>query len=120
MKISESESRVMEVLWDAQPQHSGDIVAAVTAREDWSPKTVRTLLARLLDKGAVRREGGSRPFLYSPCLSREDWLREQTGQLVDSHCQGRLAPLVSAFARREKLSEEDRREILAILKEMEE
>lgn len=119
MKISESEAQVMEVLWEQHPKTSGEVVEAVSRREDWSPKTIRTLLTRLLEKGAVSRSGSGRQYRYSPEISREEWLRDRAGNLIETHCRGRLAPLVSAFASSESLSEEDRAEILAILREME-
>ncbi|MEA5446022.1 BlaI/MecI/CopY family transcriptional regulator [Gammaproteobacteria bacterium AB-CW1] len=118
MKISDAEVRVMEALWAAQPLGSGEVVEAVSAHEDWSPKTIRTLLDRLHRKGAVRREKAGRQYHYWPCLAREEWLRQQTGELIGKHCDGRLAPLVSAFASNESISEQDRREILALLEEM--
>jgi len=119
MKISESEAQVMEVLWDKAPLTSGEVVEAVAAVADWSPKTVRTLLDRLTAKGVLSRQRSGRAYCYRPLLSREQWLRERAGELVDNHCQGRLAPLVSAFASRDNLSKKDRDEILALLREME-
>jgi BlaI family transcriptional regulator, penicillinase repressor len=118
MKISESESQVMEVLWRDQPLTSGEIVERISRVEDWSPKTVRTLLDRLVAKGALVRHKRDRVYSYECLIGREQWLRDQAGQLVDNHCQGRLAPLVAAFASREKLTDADRREILDLLEGM--
>lgn len=118
MKISESEARVMEVLWESHPLTSGEVVSRIRAAADWSPKTVRTLLDRLCTKGALARDRDGRLYQYRPLLSREQWLHEQAGALVDTHCRGRLAPLVSAFASRESLSDADREEIIAMLREM--
>ncbi|MDE2316274.1 MAG: BlaI/MecI/CopY family transcriptional regulator, partial [Xanthomonadaceae bacterium] len=66
--ISEAESRVMEALWRKAPQRSEDIVAAVQQANDWHEKTIRTLLGRLLGKGAVSAEKDGRRYLYSPTL----------------------------------------------------
>jgi predicted transcriptional regulator len=118
MKISESESRVMEVLWQESPLQSGDIVSRVAPACGWSPKTVRTLIDRLVDKGALERDGEGRHYRYRPLLSRQEWLHGQTGSLVDAHCDGRLAPLVAAFVEAEAISDEDRREILDLLERL--
>lgn len=115
MKISESESRVMEVLWQESPLQSGQIVKRVAPACDWSPKTVRTLLDRLVEKGALERHSESRHYLYQPLITRQSWLRDQAGSLIETHCDGRLAPLVAAFADRENISDKDRREILELL-----
>lgn len=118
MNISESESRVMAVLWQESPLDSGEIVRRVAPAENWSPKTVRTLLDRLMEKGALARHRVGRAYRYEPLIEREQWLSDRAGSLVDRHCDGRLAPLVAAFARSEKLSDEDRREILDMLEQM--
>ncbi len=117
--ISDAEAEVMEVLWDGRCGNrfltSRDIVESLGSNRGWSPKTVRTLLDRLYAKGAVERQLDGRVYTYRPLLAREDWLETQARELVDRHCHGRLAPLVSAFAGSHGLSDEDRREILALL-----
>lgn len=119
MKISESESRVMEVLWREAPLTSAEVAERVAPEEGWSPKTVRTLLDRLVRKQAVSRQKSGRLYQFRPAIDREDWIREKAGDLVERHLEGRLAPLVAAFAEREKLSEADRREILRMLEDLE-
>lgn len=119
MKISESESVVMEVLWQEAPLSSAEVAERVAPKEDWSPKTVRTLLDRLVRKEAVAREKSGRVYVFRPVIEREEWIREKAGDLVERHLEGRLAPLVAAFAEQEKLSEADRREILKMLEELE-
>lgn len=118
MKISESESRVMEVLWQESPLPSGQIVKRVAPACGWSPKTVRTLLDRLVEKAALERRSENRSYLYQPLITRQSWLRDQAGSLIENHCDGRLAPLVAAFADKENISDEDRREILQLLERL--
>jgi Predicted transcriptional regulator len=81
--ISDAESRVMEVLWQKAPQTSEDIVAALLAPTGWHEKTIKTLLNRLLGKGAVSAEKDGRRYLYSPQLRREDWQRLESRSLLD-------------------------------------
>lgn len=118
VNISPSESRVMEVLWRNSPLESGEIAARLRPDTQWSPKTVRTLLDRLVAKRAVERTRRGRNYCYSPRLSRQQWLHRQTESLVKTHCDGRLAPLVAAFARTEQLSDTDREEIRALLEKL--
>jgi BlaI family transcriptional regulator, penicillinase repressor len=118
MNISDSESRVMEALWREHPLTSSELVERVAAPEGWSPKTVRTLLDRLVRKSAVERERLGRLYCYRPLLDRNTWIREKAGHLVDKHFGGRLAPLVAAFADSESLSDADRDEILRLLEKM--
>ncbi len=115
MNISDAEARVMAVLWASAPLSSGQVVACLSNEENWSPKTIRTLLDRLHAKGALARELPDRVYLYRPLISHQQWLQTQATALVETHFNGRLAPLVSAFASSQPLSDRDREEILAIL-----
>lgn len=113
--ISEAESRVMEVLWRKSPQASEDIVAAVQRDSDWHEKTVRTLLGRLLGKGAVSAEKDGRRYLYAPVLSREQWQSQESRHLLDRVFGGRLSPLLAHFSEHEKLGAKDVAELRKLL-----
>jgi predicted transcriptional regulator len=113
--ISEAESRVMETLWRKAPQSSEDIVAAVQQAHDWHEKTIRTLLGRLLGKGAVSAEKDGRRYLYSPLLTREQWQSQESRSLLDRVFGGRLGPLLAHFSEHEKLGAKDIAELRKLL-----
>ena len=113
--ISEAESRVMEVLWRKAPQSSEDIVAALRQDSDWHEKTIRTLLNRLLGKGAATAQKDGRRYLYSPALTREQWQSQESRNLLDRVFGGRVAPLLAHFSRHEKLSAKDVDELRKLL-----
>lgn len=113
--ISEAESRVMEALWRKAPQRSEDIVATVQQANDWHEKTIRTLLGRLLGKGAVSAEKDGRRYLYSPTLSREQWQSQESRSLLDRVFGGRLSPLLAHFSEHEKLGAKDIAELRKLL-----
>ena len=69
--ISEAESRVMDVLWQQSPQTSEEIVAGLLEPTGWHEKTIKTLLNRLLGKGAISAQKDGRRYLYTPLLRRE-------------------------------------------------
>lgn len=117
--ISEAESRVMESLWQRSPQASDEIAADLHVATGWHENTVRTLLKRLLDKGAVmaRREG--RRFLYTPRVTHADWQASESRSLVDRVFGGRVAPLLVQFSRTEKLSAKDVAELRRLVDELE-
>ena len=117
--ISEAESRVMEVLWRKAPQSSEDIVAVLLQESDWHEKTIRTLLGRLLGKGAVNAEKDGRRYLYSPTLSREQWQSQESRSLLDRVFGGRLSPLLAHFSQHEKLSTKDVAELRKLLEAIE-
>src|SRR3954462_13739950 len=108
VEISEAESIVMEVLWQQPSMSAEDVLAALAALSDsrqWQEATVKTLLGRLLRKGAVRADKDGRRFLYSPVLKREQWVLSESSGLVDRLFGGRIAPLVAHFGKHRKLSE---------------
>ena len=107
MQISDAESIVMEVLWRSSPLGSEDIQAELARDHAWHASTVKTLLNRLVRKGAARVAKDGRRFLYSPVLTREDWVGGQSRSLLDRLFDGRLAPLVAHLADRRALSADD-------------
>lgn len=115
--ISDAEAQVMDVLWEFAPQAADDIARALAGKQDWQLSTVKTLLGRLLQKGAVSAEPDGRRFLYSPLLQRQDWLRAQSVGLLDRWFGGQLAPLVAQFSAQRKLSPQDRAALKKLLKE---
>ena len=117
MTISDAEGQVMEVLWQGSPRSTDEIAKALAGRQAWQLATIKTLLNRLLTKGAVSAERDGRRYLYSPVLQRDDWVREQSMGLVDRLFDGRLAPLVAHFSSHRKLKKADIEALRALLRE---
>jgi BlaI family transcriptional regulator, penicillinase repressor len=115
MPISEAESRVMEALWQQAPLASEQIVAAVQSNSDWHEKTVRTLLNRLLGKGAVEATRDGRRYLYTPVLTRAQWQSQESHSLLDRVFGGRVAPLLAHFSQHEKLTAKDVAELRKLI-----
>jgi predicted transcriptional regulator len=118
MQISEAEAQVMDVLWRRQPQGADEVVAALTASTDWAEPTIKTLLNRLLNKGAIEAARDGRRYLYSPVLTRETWTAQQSEGFVQRMFGGRVAPLVAHFSERGRLSETDIAELRRLLGEI--
>ena len=118
MSISDSEAVVMEVLWSEHPLAAEDVVARLSARSDWAEPTIKTLLNRLLKKGAVRAERDGRRYLYFPILTREAWVASQSESVLDRLFGGRVAPLVAHFSERGKLSQDDIDELKRLIGEI--
>lgn len=117
-RISEAEHAVMEALWAESPLAAADVCDRVCATRDWTMPTVKTLLSRLVAKGAVATEPDGRRFLYTPLVERSEYLGSESKRLVERLFGGRAAPLFAHLAESEALSDEDLVEIEALLKEM--
>lgn len=115
-RISDAEHAVMEVLWDESPLTAQDVTERVDPSRAWSAATVKTLLGRLLGKGAVQHEVDGRRYLYSPAVAREDYVAGESRKLIDRLFGGKLTPLVAHLAERDELSRQDIDEIEALLK----
>ncbi|CAN5283691.1 BlaI/MecI/CopY family transcriptional regulator [soil metagenome] len=118
--ISEAEAVVMEVLWREPGASSADaVVAALAKHQDWQEATIKTLLNRLLNKGAIAATRDGRRYLYTPVLRREQWLTSESESLLDRLFGGRVAPLVAHFGRHRKLSRKDLAELKRLVEELE-
>ena len=118
MQISDAEAVVMDVLWKRSPLSADEVVMALSSRQDWQDATVKTLLNRLLNKGAIDAEKDGRRYLYAPVLQREAWVQGESESLLDRVFGGRVAPLVAHFSEQRKLSRKDIAELRKLLQEI--
>ncbi len=118
MQISEAESQVMEVLWKRAPLGSEDVVDALSQTHAWAEPTIKTLLNRLLNKGAIEAVKDGRRYLYSPVLKREAWVARESESVLTRLFDGRVAPLVAHFSKHQKLSEVDIAELRKLIDEI--
>ncbi|MDB5439498.1 MAG: BlaI/MecI/CopY family transcriptional regulator [Caulobacteraceae bacterium] len=107
IKISPAEGVVMEALWQDSPQGSEELGARLGPANSWGEETVRTLLRRLLAKGAVTKAPQGRRVLYTPVLRREDYVSAEGRGLIDRLFGGSLANLVHHFGATERLKPEE-------------
>lgn len=118
MQISDAEAVVMDVLWKRSPLSADEVATALSSRQDWQDTTVKTLLNRLLNKGAIEAERDGRRYLYAPVLQREAWVQGESESLLDRVFGGRVAPLVAHFSEQRKLSRKDIADLRKLLEEI--
>ncbi|MGE8082012.1 BlaI/MecI/CopY family transcriptional regulator [Peribacillus loiseleuriae] len=117
-KISDAELEIMKVLWAKSPQTANEVIEKLKSTMDWNPKTIRTLINRLVQKEAVtyHQEKGSM-YAYYPLVSQESYLQVETTSLLQRFYGAALKPLLVNFLKEEKLSVEDINELKQILDE---
>ena len=118
IRISEAELDIMAVLWADAPLSATDIAARAPARRAWSATTVKTMLSRLVDKGALATTSQGRRFLYRPLIERDRLAQAQAGRLVDRLFGGRVSPLVAHLAERRDLEPEDLAALEQLIKDL--
>jgi BlaI family transcriptional regulator, penicillinase repressor len=116
--ITQAESVIMEVLWRRSPLPTEAVVAALEGQQRWREGTVKALLNRLLRKGAIRADKEGRRFLYSPLVSRDEWLLAESKGLLDRLFAGRVAPLAAHFSRHGKLTKRDIADLRRLIAEL--
>ena len=110
-QISGAEWEVMKVLWDAAPLTG----AGVAERLDAHPKTVKTLLSRLVKKGAIRYTEEGNRFFYRPAFSRERFVAEESRSFLQRVFGGEATPALVHFVESVALTDEEieeRRDVL--------
>jgi len=115
-RISEGEQAVMEVLWADAPLTASEVAERIPDARNWSERTVKTMLGRLLSKGALVHEEDGRRYLYRPAVERADYASRETRRLADRLFGGRAAPLVAHLAAGDGLTDQDIAELEALLK----
>jgi predicted transcriptional regulator len=120
MKISEAESQVLEVFWSASgPLSAEEVVEALNNDRDWSPGTIRTFLTRLVKKKALTATPDGRRYRYQPLLRREDYVHQQSRNLIDRLFGGKITPFVTQFSERGRLSREELEELKRLVRRLE-
>lgn len=117
-RASESEMQVLAALWEKAPQTAADLSASIGKANGWTLATVKTLLARLVQKGAVAAEADGRRFLYRPAIDRASAVGEESQRFVDRLFGGRVSPMIAHLAEREALSDKDIAELEALLRRL--
>lgn len=117
-RISDTEWEVMRVIWAKHPLTANDVVERLSKADPrWHPKTARTLLARLVQKGALGYEAQGRTYVYSPLVSEADCVATASESFLDRVFGGSLTPMLAHFVERQKLTRKDLDELEKLLDE---
>lgn len=106
-QISEAEFEVMKVVWKNAPISTNEVTERLTKTTDWSPKTIQTLLKRLVTKGALTYEKQSRVFVYSPLVEEKEYISQKSNSFLQRYYNGDFTAMLSAYLENDKLSEQE-------------
>lgn len=113
--ISDAEWDVMKVVWDHGPLTSGEVVKRLEVEKEWKPRTIKTLLARLVRKGAVASNASDGKHLYSAKVTREALARREARGFLARVFDGAVAPALVHFIQDASLSPKEIVELKKIL-----
>ena len=118
--ISEAEWNVMKIVWQAsEPLTAAVIIERLRGSKSWNPKTVRTLISRLVQKQALGCNKDSKEYLYFPLVGEDECIQAESRSFLNRIFGGSLKPMMVHFLENEKLSPEEIQEIKALLREKE-
>lgn len=106
-QISESEYEVMKYIWKEAPVSTTEITRHLTATTKWNPKTIQTLIKRLVTKEALSYEKQGRVFVYTPLVREEDYVNQESKSFLKRYFNGNLSAMFSTFLENEKISDEE-------------
>jgi BlaI family transcriptional regulator, penicillinase repressor len=114
-RISDAEWAVMEVLWQQHPVTALDVVQKLGPTRQWQNQTIRTMLRRLIDKGAVSYRAEGKVYYYQPVVSREQCVRVESRSFLERVFGGAAKPLLVQMVQDSDLSREDIAELQRLL-----
>src|SRR5262245_3531066 len=118
--ITETELAILRVLWKSGPRTTRELTGVLYPDGGSSHyATVLSLLGRLEEKGLIRRNREQRTHVFEAVVAREEVVGRRLSSLVENLCEGSLSPLLTHLLRSRKLTAPERRELRALLDELE-
>lgn len=106
-RISDAEWTVMDVLWDRSPLASSEVVERLEPTTEWRPRTIKTLLGRLVKKGFLGYQEDGPRYLYHPRVARREVVRQESRSFARRLFGGDEASMLLHFARTVELDPEE-------------
>lgn len=114
-QISEAEYEVMKVLWNDAPISTNEVTDKLVKTTNWNPKTIHTLLKRLVQKGAATYRKESRVFVYTPLVEKKEYLTKENDHFLNRFYNGKISSMVTNYLNSDYVSNEDLAELRKLL-----
>lgn len=106
-QISEAEFEVMKIVWKRAPISTNEVTEQLTKTSNWQPKTIQTMLKRLVDKGALSYEKQSRVFIYTPLVKESEYISQESNTFLHRFYDGDIASMLSTYLDNDTLSKKE-------------
>lgn len=114
-QISEAEFEVMKIVWKYAPISTNEITERLVKTTTWSPKTIQTLIKRLVTKGALSYEKQSRVFVYTPLVGEAEYIGQESNTFLNRFYDGNITAMLSAYINNDRLSEAEIDQLRSLL-----
>lgn len=115
--ISDAEWQIMKVLWAQSPLSANEIVERLEGRSNWKPKTIKTLIGRLVAKKALSYHNDNRTYLYYPIVEEQDCVLSESESFIKRVYNGSINMMIANFLEHKQLSKEEIADLKKILDE---
>jgi BlaI family transcriptional regulator, penicillinase repressor len=116
-RISDAEWTVLKAVWQLKAPTARDVVENLKDESDWKPKTIHTLLGRLVQKGALATEKPGREYVFKPLVAERECRQAASRSFLEKVFDGEIAPFLACFLERKKLTRKEIDELKSILEE---
>ncbi len=106
-QISEAEFEVMKIVWKYAPINTNEITDKLLETTSWSPKTIQTLIKRLVKKGVLAYEKQSRIFVYTPLVKENEYIGHESNSFLKRFYGGNITAMLSAYIDNDRLTESE-------------
>lgn len=114
-QISEAEFEVMKIVWKYAPINTNEITERLLQTTVWSPKTIQTLIKRLVTKGVLSYEKQGRVFVYTPLVRESEYINQESDSFLDRYYDGDITSMLSSYLENHKLSETEINSLRSLL-----
>lgn len=114
-QISEAEFQVMKIVWEHAPVSTNQVTEYLARTTKWSPKTIQTMLKRLVQKKALTYDKEGRVFIYTPLIGQQDYVNQESRHFLQRFYNGNLVSMMTAFLDMEELSQQEVDELKELL-----
>ncbi len=116
-QISEAEFEVMKIVWKFAPVNTNEITEQLLKTTAWSPKTIQTLIKRLVTKGALTYEKQGRVFVYTPLVKEREYVNQESRSFLKRFYGGEISAMLSAYIESDQLSKDELEKLRVLLAE---
>lgn len=114
-QISDTEWQVMKVLWASAPLTANEVIKQLEDITSWKPKTIKTLLGRLVKKNAIGFNKDGRAYVYYPLVAEDECVKAESQSFLEKVFSGALNVMFANFLEEKELSKEEIAELKRIL-----
>ena len=114
-QISDAEWQVMKVFWKYGRLTANEVIEKFDGATSWKPRTIKTLLGRLVKKKAIAFNKDGRTYIYYPLVAENDCVKAESQSFLEKVFSGSLNVMFANFLEEEKLSAAEIEELKRIL-----